>query len=101
LDSLSIFGENTKNALIAQFQIHGLEFTAGQFDIDKFCMITNELLGRSADLIFVKIIDDFCLKSNVSLEASGLSGKARYLNHSDVLVALFFKVKDRAFERTH
>jgi len=98
-ESLSMFGENTRNALLVQLQKHGLDFTPDRFDIDKFCSVTNELLGRSADFVFVKVIDDFCSRSKVSLEESGLSGKTRYLNHSDVLISLFSKVKDGAFER--
>lgn len=98
-DSLSMFGQNTKNALLTHYQEHGLEFTEDQFDANKFCAVTSEMLGRSADFIFVKIIDDFCRRTAVSLEESGLSGKARYLNNSDVLVSLFSRVKDGAFER--
>jgi hypothetical protein len=94
-----MFGQNTKNALLTHYQEHGLEFTEDQFDANKFCAVTSEMLGRSADFIFVKIIDDFCRRTAVSLEESGLSGKARYLNNSDVLVSLFSRVKDGAFER--
>lgn len=98
-ESLSMFGQNTKNALVAHLQNHGIEFSADRFDANKFCAVTSEMLGRSSDFIFVKIIDDFCRRSEVSLEESGLSGKARYINNSDVLVTLFAKVKDGAFER--
>ena len=98
-DSLSMFGQNTKNALLSHYQEHGLEFTPDEFDANKFCAVTSEMLGRSADFIFVKIIDDFCRRSGVSLEEGGLSGKARLVHNSDVLVSLFSKVKDGAFER--
>ena len=98
-DSLSMFGENTKNALLAQFEKQCLSFTPDEFDVDKFCTVSSELLGRSADFLFIKIIDDFCRESGVSLAESGLSGKARYVNNSDVLLSLFSKVKDGAFDR--
>lgn len=98
-ESLSMFGENTKNALIAQFQKHGIEFTPDGFNVKQFCAVTSEMLGRSADFIFIKIVDDFCRKSNMSLEESGLYGKTRYINNSDVLVSLFLKVRDGTFDR--
>jgi hypothetical protein len=98
-NSLSMFGENTKNALLAQFQIQGIVFTADGFDVVKFCTLSIELLGRSSDFLFVKIIDDFCRETGVSLVDSGLSGKTRYVNNSDVLLSLFSKVKDGAFDR--
>jgi|GEM_PF-1717344 hypothetical protein len=98
-DSLSMFGQNTRNALLSLFQENDLEFTADRFDASKFCIVTSDLLGRSADFIFIKIIDDFCRRAAVSLEESGLSSKARYANNSDVLISLFSKVKDGVFER--
>jgi hypothetical protein len=94
-----MFGENTKNALLAQFQEHGLAFAPDQFDAAKFCTVAAELLGQSSDFLFVKIIDDFCRESGISLQESGMSGRARYLNNSDVLLSLFSKVKDGAFDR--
>jgi hypothetical protein len=45
LDSLSMFGENTKHALLAQFQKHGLIFASDSFDAEKFCAVATELLG--------------------------------------------------------
>lgn len=97
-ESLSMFGENTRNALLAQLQKRGLDFTTDRFDVNKFCSVTNQLLGRSADFIFVKIIDDFCSRSRVSLEDSGLSGKARHLANSDSSVLLYSKVKVGTFD---
>jgi hypothetical protein len=98
-ESLSIFGENTRHALLARLQKQGLEFTPEGFDIIKFCSVTHELLGSSADFVFVKIIDDFCNRSRVSLEESGFARKAKYLSHSDILISLFSKVKDGTFDR--
>ena len=98
-DALSMFGENTKNALLAQFEKQGLVFAPDKFDVNKFCIVTSELLGQSSDFLFIKIIDDFCRESGISLAESGLSGKARYINNSDVLLSLFSKVKDGAFDR--
>ena len=98
-DSLSMFGQNTRNALLSHFQENDFEFTADRFDARKFCIVTSDLLGRSADFIFIKIIDDFCRRSAVSLEESGLSSKAQYANNSDVLISLFSKVQDGVFER--
>jgi hypothetical protein len=99
LNSLSMFGENTKHALLAQFQKHGLIFAPDRFDAEKFCAVATELLGQSSDFLFVKIIDDHCRESGVSLQESGLSGRTGYVNNSDVLLSLFSKVKDGEFDR--
>jgi hypothetical protein len=63
-DSLSLFGENTKIALLDKMRQEGIGFTPETFDIDKFAIVTEDLLGRSADFVFVKILDEFCKRSD-------------------------------------
>jgi hypothetical protein len=91
LESLSIFGENTKAALLTRLETEGIGFTSELFDINKFCSITEELLGRSAEFIFIKILDDFAKNSHMSLEEIGLSEKPCYRTRSGLLVSLYSK----------
>jgi hypothetical protein len=88
-ESLSLFGENTKTALLAQLQKEGVAFTPEQFDIEKFCIVIENLLGRHADFIFVKIVDEFCRKSDMSLEELGIADKPYFQSHSGILESLF------------
>jgi len=39
VDSLSLFGENTKVALITRLVKEGISFTPEAFDIEKFCTV--------------------------------------------------------------
>ena len=93
LESLSIFGENTKAALLTRLETEGIGFTSDRFDINKFCSITEELLGRSAEFIFIKILDDFAKHSQMSLEDIGLSEKPRYRTRSGLLISLYSKTR--------
>ena len=89
-DSLSLFGENTKAALIANLQKEGVGFTPETFDIDKFTIVTENLLGRSAEFIFVKILEEYCVRSNTTAEKIGISGKAYdYMTNAGMLRSLF------------
>jgi hypothetical protein len=90
-DSLSIFGENTKAALLAQFKSEGMGFTPTDFDINKFCNITEGMLGKSAELVYMRILDDFAKQTKVSLQEVGISGKILSTNRGRVLVSLFSK----------
>jgi hypothetical protein len=93
-DSLSLFGENTKAALLDNLRKEGVGFTSETFDIDKFAIVTEDLLGRSAEFIFVKILDEFCTRSNITSEEIGISGKAYdYMSNKDILRALFAVAK--------
>ena len=93
MESLSIFGENTKAALLTRLETEGIGFTSDRFDINKFCSITEELLGRSAEFIFIKILDDFAKHSQMSLEDIGLSEKPRYRTRSGLLISLYSKTR--------
>lgn len=93
LESLSIFGENTKTALLTRLESEGVGFTPDRFDIDKFCAIAEDLLGRSAEFIFIKILDDFAKDSQISLEDVGLSEKPNFRTRSGLLMSLYAKTK--------
>ena len=93
-DSLSLFGENTKAALLANLQQAGVGFTPETFDIDKFSIVTEDLLGRSADFIFVKILEEFCTRTNTTSEKIGISGKAYdNMSNAGILRSLFAVAK--------
>jgi hypothetical protein len=88
-DSLSLFGDNTKTALLIQMQNEGVVFTPDKFDIDKFCRIIQDLLGNHAEFIIVKIVDDFCKQSGATTEEIGLSIKGHRNSNAAVLQSLF------------
>jgi len=94
LDALSLFGENTKVALLSQLGKDGVSFTPEKFDIEKFCTSVTTLLDQWSDLLFVKIIEDVCRQSDTSLEDLGLR-KGRYLHSSELLKELFVKIEAR------
>jgi hypothetical protein len=77
---------------LTRLETEGIGFTSERFDINKFCLITEELLGRSAEFIFIKILDDFAKNSQMSLEEIGLSEKPRYRTRSGLLVSLYSKI---------
>jgi hypothetical protein len=93
LESLSIFGENTKTALLTRLESEGIGFTPDRFDINKFCSVAEDLLGRSAEFIFIKILDDFARHSQISLEDIGLSEKPNFRTRSGLLVSLYAKTR--------
>jgi|SRR5581483_4004562 len=88
LDSLSIFGESTKSSLMSQLTKEGISFTPDAFDVLKFCRVIETLLDRSADFIFIKIIDDICTRSNTSLASLGLGDSSRRHSLSELLTKL-------------
>lgn len=88
-ESLSLFGENTKTALLSQLQKEGIKFTPEGFNIEKFCAVTETLLGRHADFVFVKIADEYCKQSHMSLEELGIVDGAHYQSHTGMLESLF------------
>jgi hypothetical protein len=92
-DSLSLFGDNTKTALLVQMQKEGVVFTPDKFDIDKFCRVIQDLLGNHAEFIIVKIADDFCKQSGATIEEVGLSTKGHHNSNAAVLQLLFRKAE--------
>ena len=88
-DSLSLFGDNTKTALLVQMRNEGVVFTPDKFDIDKFCRVIQDLLGNHAEFIIVKIADDFCKHSGATIEEIGLSRKGHHNSNAAVLQSLF------------
>lgn len=88
-ESLSLFGENTKTALFTQLQKEGIKFTPEGFNIEKFCTVVETLLGRHADFIFVKIVDEFCKQSHTSLEELHIANGAYPQSHTGILESLF------------
>jgi hypothetical protein len=71
--ALSNFGENSKAAIVRQLDEQGVSLTPVGFNIEEFCTVLTEALGRMADFVFVKIIDDVCRQSNLSLEDLGIT----------------------------
>jgi hypothetical protein len=92
IKSLSALGENSRMTLMMTLREQGISFNAGEFHIAKFCAILKELLGRSADFIFVKIIDDICTTSKVSLKDLGIDASDPNFDQSDLLISLFWKM---------
>jgi len=71
-----------------QLTKEGISFTPDTFDVVKFCRITEMLLDRHADFIFVKLIDDICKQSNTSLSALGLGDSSKSHSLSELLTRL-------------
>lgn len=99
IDSLSIFGENSKAAMMARLNEQGISFIPGKFQIEKFCIVVRQFLGDWSDFIFMKITDDICKRSHISLENLGLSGRAKFLTHFELLVEVFLKIEALQNER--
>lgn len=89
LDSLSLFGDNTKTALLIRMEKEGVVFTTEKFDIDKFCRVIEDLLGNHAEFIIVKIVDDFCKYSKTTSDELQLARRARHNSHAEVIQSLF------------
>ena len=68
LDSLSIFGENTKVSIIRHLTMEGLSFSAESFDIAKFCDSLQQILGTGADIIFHNISVKICVNEAISID---------------------------------
>jgi hypothetical protein len=92
LNALSALGENSRTTLMITLREQGISFNAGEFQPSKFCTILQELLGRSADFVFVRIIDDICTKFKVSLKDLGIDASDPNCNQSDLLIGLLGKL---------
>jgi hypothetical protein len=93
IDSLSLFGENSKAAIMSQLDNEGISFTSEGFEIRKFCKVVNGYLGQWSDFIFSKITDNICEQSGVTLENLGLDKRAKHIESSELLIELFTKVE--------
>ena len=71
--ALSSFGENTSAAIVKQLNEQGVSLTPAGFNIEAFCAVLTQAVGRMADFVFVKIIDDVCRQSNLSLQDLGIT----------------------------
>ena len=91
-DSLSILGENTKAALMANLQKEGVGFTPDTFDIEKFSDVITELLGNSADFVLIKILDDASKKLNMTPEQEKASERAFHYQSSSGLLRTLFAI---------
>jgi hypothetical protein len=89
LDSLSLFGDNTKAALLIRMQNEGVVFTPDEFDIDKFCRVIQDLLGNHAEFVIVKIVDDFCKYSKSIADELELTRIVQFGSHAEVIKSLF------------
>jgi len=93
IDSLSLFGENSKAAIISQLDKEGISFTSEGFEVSKFCKVVNRFLGRWSDFIFLKIANDICERSGVTLEELGLDRRAEHIENSELLIEVFMNVE--------
>jgi hypothetical protein len=93
-DSLSVFGENTKASLLAKLQEEGVGFTADSFDVEKFSKVLQELLGRSADVIFVNIVHEAGKQLSLLPEQTkDLERAYHQKSHANLLHVLFATAK--------
>ena len=92
-DSLSMYGESMKAAMILHLKREGISFVPEEFDIGKFCTAINSMLGSWSDFIFMKVTDDICKKTNISLDELGLGYRSRHLPYSAVLKEVVVKVR--------
>ena len=93
LGALSIFGENTRAALLSELEKQGVTFDSDNFDIQKFCRVVELMLDHWSDMIFIKIVEDICKESDTSLEDLGLGGRAKFVRRSELLKDVFLKIK--------
>ena len=89
MDSLSLFGDNTKTALLLQMKKEGIMFTTEEFEINKFCKVIEDLLGNHADFIIAKIVDDFCKQSKTTLDELQSTRRKTHSSNTQVLQSLF------------
>jgi hypothetical protein len=89
IDSLSIFGESSRAAIMNQLDKAGISFNPNAFQIEKFCITVEQFLGQWSDFIFEKISDQICERAGASLEDLGISGRAKYISKSALLIELF------------
>jgi hypothetical protein len=71
----------------------GVSFSPDTFDIERFCLVVEKFLGRSADFIFVKIIDDICRESKTSLEKFGPGTNSKYQSLSEQVKRILLTVE--------
>jgi len=95
LDALSIYGENTRTALLAELKKQGVVFEHDRFDLTKFCFVLEQFLDGWADMVYVKITDDLCKATGQSLEDLGLWARAKLIGHSALFREVFVKIKTR------
>ena len=93
LGALSIFGENTRAALLSELEKQGVSFDSNNFDIQKFCKVVELLLDRSADAVFMKIIEDICNESGTSVEDLGLAGRSKFVGRAELFREVFLEIK--------
>jgi hypothetical protein len=89
-DSMSILGDNTRASILAKLQHEGVGFTPDTFDIDRFSTAVEDLLGYSAEFVFLKILDEFGNKLSLSKEQLRTSERAYHrMSHAGLLRVLF------------
>jgi hypothetical protein len=93
LGALSIFGENTRAALLSELEKQGVSFDPDNFDIQKFCEVLEIMLDHWSDMIFIKIIEDICEQSGTSVEDLGLGGRAKFVKRSELFKDVYMKIK--------
>lgn len=71
----------------------GISFSPNAFQIEKFCITMEQFLGHWSDFIFEKINGQICERAGVSLEDLGISGRAKYISKSALLIELFHKLE--------
>jgi hypothetical protein len=89
LDSLSIFGDNSKAAILARLRDEGVESSSDRFDTDVFCGVMQELLGPASDFVIKGAAERFFIISGISLADLGVSDRAFYQHHQGTLESLF------------
>jgi hypothetical protein len=93
INSLSLFGESSRAAIMNQLDDAGISFNPDEFQIEKFCIILEQFMGHWSDFIFEKITHQICKRSGASLEDLGIAGRAKYLAHSELLIEVFHKME--------
>jgi hypothetical protein len=68
LDSLSVFGENTKMSIMKHLTSEGISFSPESFDILRFCNILNQLLASGSDIVFNNICSKICEEENIPID---------------------------------
>src|SRR6185503_16460816 len=94
LDSLSIFGENTRASIVNRLRQEGVGFTPESFDINKFCFALEDLLGHSADLIFAKILDESVNRLNLTAEQNRQTEVAYARQSSRSMMHMLFSMAE-------
>lgn len=92
-DSLSIYGESMRAALIIHLKKEGISFVPEEFDVAKFCAAIEAMLGSWSEFVFMKMMDDICKKTNRSIDELGLAYSAKHLPYSAVLKEVVAKVR--------